>query len=679
MKMIVQTLRYSCNKTLKMQNKLAQRTLHIFISMLFTNGFFNTKAAALWAIGLCLVGHVTFAAEEVAVVNVIMGGAERRCSSFTGSSKSPDCTADWDTILRNDPALQGLTPDDVLFDVDYPEPTWTYQLTEQSLQRLRRSPVSLMDPKRKSALLAQLATQLFEGEKTALRWPEMQKKLVGAEPLPDTRLTAAELSVVRNALVEPGAPLVRKFQVRSTTYSANDASVDVFNQLVSAAGMRSHGKKPRIGVVTASAGPHPFVDRDLNVFALQSAGAEVVYIPLDGGLRRALDAGDCSNLRYYYDSYANTSAERPVLHGHLMFPDLAVEQRAMCANDGALLNATLNSLHGIYFSGGNQARHLESLVGRDESGRYTRTSAQWHIIQRRHALGQLVVAGTSAGNHIQGGGLWRSRPVPMIGGGDAYDVLMNGFALGQGPAGETDPLAPPVSGTRYPAVIYPDGGLGVFRFGVLDSHFSKRTREARLIRAALDSFMDYGFGVDENTALLVTQTDTSGTTHFSVVGAGGVFIVDTRAATRGRWHTTHALVVQGALAHYLLPGDTAQIDGSGQLTVTLSANRPVLGVLATSLQITQNRVLNYGSSHFLRLATRMGHEGATSGFGTTEDSQDPRTQQQSPPYSMLLHRTPATLFRGIPASGATPALVAYTQLQVSFSPCEGPCQGTDNL
>lgn len=629
--------------------------------------------------GLWSAGQPAVRAVELPTANVIMGGAERRCSSFTGSGKSPNCSADWDTILRNDPALKGLVQDDVLFGMNYPEPAWTYQLTTRSVQALRQSPDSLIDPGRKAAVLAYLTAQLRQGEETGLSWPALRSKLGDTNTEPNMDLTVSEWSVVRNALVEPGAAFARKFQVRSTAYTANAASVAVFSAFVKAAATHSHGAKPRIGVITASGGPHPFVDRDINVFALQSAGAEVVYIPLDGGMRQALDAGDCANLRYYYDSYASTGAERPVAHSYLMFPDLAAQQMDFCANGGALMNTTLGTLHGIYFSGGNQARHLEGLVGRDDAGRYTRTSAQWHIIQRRHALGQLVVAGTSAGNHIQGGGLWRSRPVPMIGGGDAYDVLKKGYAPGQGPAGEVEPSVEPPHGTRYPALIYPDGGLGVFRFGVLDSHFSKRAREARLIRATLDSAMDYGFGVDENTALLVSQTDRAGTTHFSVVGAGGVFIADVRGATSSHWHATQALVVQGALAHYILPGDTARIDASGQLTVTLSPNRPLLGV-QQGVQSTpmQSRLLDYGSGNFLRLANRMGLEGAASGLGTTLDSQDPRTQQQNPRYSALLQRTPSTAFRGTPALGDVPAQVSYTELRVGFAPCDGSCQGVDN-
>ncbi len=646
--------------------------------MLSLTSLIGSNAIKPFVLGLCLAGQAVYAGGDLPIANVIMGGAERRCSSFTGNAKGSNCTADWDTILRNDPALQGLEAEDVLFAMDYPEPAWTYELTARSLQALRKSPHNLIDPDRKAALTGQLEIQLQQGEATGLRWHALHDRLAMNSAPPSQRLTAAEISVVRNALVEPQAIHVRKFQVRSTAYSANAASVALFNQFVAAARAHSHGAKPRIGVVTASGGPHPFVDRDLNVFALQSAGADVIYIPLDGGLRLALDANDCANLHYYYDSYASTGSERPVTHGHLMFPDLAAQQMAMCSNGGALLDATLKSLHGIYFSGGNQARHLESLVAKDDAGRYTRPSAQWRILQKRHALGQLVVAGTSAGNHIQGGGLWRSRPVPMIGGGDAYDVLKNGFGPGKGPAGESEPATQPPEGARYPAVIYPDGGLGVFRFGVLDSHFSKRTREARLVRAAVESGMDFGFGVDENTALMVSQTDASGSTHFSVVGAGGVFIVDVRAAT-SRWGlTTPSLTLEGALAHYLLPGDTARLDGSGQLTVTLSTVRPMLGVHNSPLQVKQTRVLDYGSGNFLRLAIRMGLEGATTGFGTTQDSQDPRSPQHSPLYSTVLQRTPTTIFRGVPAKGEASAQLSYTDLRVGFAPCDGTCQDVDN-
>ena len=140
----------------------------------------------------------------------------------------------------------------------------------------------------------------------------------------------------------------------------------------------------------------------------------MVYLPIEGGLRKAIDANDCANTRYYYDTFANTNALGDIHHMDQVFPDLARQQQDFCANSGATLNATLGTLHGIYFSGGDQARHLESFITKDVAGAYTVISEQARILQTRFAAGTLVVAGTSAGNHIQGGGLWKGKPVPMM-------------------------------------------------------------------------------------------------------------------------------------------------------------------------------------------------------------------------------------------------------------------------
>ncbi len=628
-------------------------------------------ASALLA--LLLLGSPARAAEPLPLANVIMGGAEHRCSSFTGNKPSPECAADWATILQQDPALQGLTLGDILFENDYPEPVWTYSLNATKLQALRALPERLFDARRKAAVLAQLETALARGPLSQQTWPALEDSALPPAWQKDVGLSLAELSVMRNALVDTPPITRRKQLARSHRFSSNAASVSIFDTLIAAARVHSAGKPPLIGVVTASGGPHPFVDHDLNALALRSAGAQVVYLPLEGGFRQALDAQDCAHLRYDYDRYANTNPERPVFHSHWLFPDLAAQQQAMCENHGAKLNAVLRQLDGIYFSGGNQARHLESLVSRDASGRYTGFSAQWHVIQSRHAQGKLVVAGTSAGNHFQGGGLWRGRAVPMIGGGDAYDVLKNGYATGQGPASDVTTAGIADAHARYPAVIYPDGGLGTFRFGVLDSHFSRRTREARLIRAVTESGMDYGFGVDENTALLVSQTDTAGTTHFSVIGAAGVFVVDMRTAQTAPAGSP-VWWVQGAVAHYMLPGDTAHIDAAGQLQVQLAADAALLPVVADAKPAVRDRLLDYGSTHFLALARSMGVQGAALGWGSTEGSTDKRSLQNAPHYRAMLTRGPSTVFRGVAATDAQPARVRYTHLHIGFAPCDGPCQ-----
>jgi cyanophycinase len=620
------------------------------------------------------VGQCAHAESDRLLTNVVIGGSQRLCSSFAGAGHSRDCTADWQTILAQDPAFKGLTRDEISFTADYPAPSFNYALTAASLYALRQVPAVLFDASRKAIVLSQLTLAMQEsGSQQGLAWDAVGRMLEKPTQSPPLRLTLAEGAILRSALVERGPFPARKLQARSILFSSNRASAGISTELVAAARAVNGGKKPLIGVVTASVGPHPFVDRDINVFALQSAGAEVVYVPLEGGFRQALDANDCENLRYYYDSYANTNPQQVVYHADLVFPDLAEQQQAFCVNQGQVLNATLRQLSGIYFSGGNQARHLESLVSKDAAGNYTLPSAQLTILQQRHAQGKLVVAGTSAGNHIQGGGQWRGKPVPMIGGGDSYDVLRRGFKRGQGPKEDVPELGLSEQTTTYSPALYPHGGLGVFRFGVLDSHFSRRAREARLVRATHDGSMDYGFGVDENTALLVSQADADGTTHFYVLGEGGVFIVDIRAASAAT-DPQRRFSIAGVRAHYLLPGDRASISAAGNLLINLSISAQILPPTDAEPLVTQDRLLDYGASNFLNLTIAMARTGALQGLGTTHNSTDPRSKQTEPYYSATLSRDSHTVFRGT-TSAEEKGLVraSYTGLLVRFSPCEGSC------
>ncbi|MEO7106237.1 MAG: hypothetical protein ABIZ09_07695 [Rhodoferax sp.] len=618
------------------------------------------------------------AAATPPIANVIIGGAEQRCSSYTGEGQGRGCTADWDTILAEDPAFKGLTRDDISFDFDYVAPAFTYSLTKGHIDALRAIPNRLFNAKRKSWLASHLAQTLHDtGSQPHLAWTDFERLLL--QPTTDSaeRLSMAEGAMLRSAFVDPLTDYRRKWQARSTPFSSNASTVAITDAFIAAARALNKGHTPLIGVVTAAGGPHAFVDRDINVFMLHSAGANVVYLPFNGGFRQALDADDCANLRYYYDSYTNSKLEHGVYHADLLFPDLATLQHAFCVHHGRALNALLKRLNGIYFSGGNQARHLESLVAKDAAGNFTLPSVQQRILQQRHAQGQLVVGGSSAGDHIQGGGLWHGKPVPMVGGGSSYDALRFGFIRGLGANGDTTEQAEaePYANIHNIPVIYPLGGLGVFRFGVLDSHFSRRAREGRLIRAMFDSDMDYGFGVDENTALLVSQPDAAGSTHFSVLGAGGVFIADGRAA-HNKAAPQQPLSIDGVRAHYLLPGDTATISATGDLQVTLSASVPLLAAApAPTTTVVQDHLLDSGAYTFLNLVRSMGRSGAWVGYGSTRNNADIHHKQDAPYYSATLSRDAKTVFRSAWLGDAkTPGAVAYTGLRVEFAPCDSECK-----
>ena len=69
-------------------------------------------------------------------------------------------------------------------------------------------------------------------------------------------------------------------------------------------------------------------------------------------------------------------------------------------------------------------------------------------------------------------------------------------------------------------------GLGFFRAGIVDQHFSQfRGRLGRLARVTIDRKLRFGFGVDEDTAMIVSPGGI-----IEVAGSGNVTIVDAREA-----------------------------------------------------------------------------------------------------------------------------------------------------
>ncbi|WP_284616758.1 cyanophycinase [Aquabacterium humicola] len=466
-------------------------------------------------------------------------------------------------------------------------------------------------------------------------------------------LTTTEVAALRHTFVDrklAATAASRKVETRSVMFNTDPSSVDLYNAFVGAATKVAGGQRPTIGIVTASA-ENPFFDRDINYYALKSAGANVVWLPVDGGLRRAIDAADCFNAPIYYTSYANTAAAGSHYHMDQAFPDLADQQQVFCANGAARFNTTLQQLHGIWFSGGDQARHLESFVTRDAGGAYSKVSAQLQVLRNRFNAGQLVVAGASAGDAVQAGGQWKGKTVPMIAGGDSWQALANGFVDGSGPT---------IEGTGSNGIRYPGGGLGFFSYGALDSHFSIRAREGRLVRLVKESGLDYGFGVDENTGLVVGRTGADGRTTMTVLGAGGVLVIDARGsiasgAINGNYQ------VQGIRLHYLSAGDRLDIDANGSLSVALSIVAPAVPVVPGAAVVRVKRVQESGTGNFVSMARTMALSGAATAYGTTEGTGG----QSAPYYGFTLRRGSGTEFR------VRDDRLSYTNVLLDVAPCPG--------
>lgn len=162
---------------------------------------------------------------------------------------------------------------------------------------------------------------------------------------------------------------------------------------------------------------------------------------------------------------------------------------------------------GVFFTGGDQSRITSILKD-------TQLDAAIH---KRYSEG-IVVGGTSAGAAMM--------PDVMIVEGDS----------------ETNPRV---------NVVQMGPGMGFLPGVVIDQHFLQRGRLGRLISALAQQPAVLGFGIDENTAILVNDD------KFEVVGEGAVTVVDESGITHsniGEILKDEALAVCGAKLHILPHG-----------------------------------------------------------------------------------------------------------------------------
>jgi cyanophycinase len=205
--------------------------------------------------------------------------------------------------------------------------------------------------------------------------------------------------------------------------------------------------------------------------------------------------GECEILREFV-RYAGGTKARVVILTHAtdfpievgqkyisLFEQFGVENA--CAIDSRTTDDTYSSTAlqnidkatGVFFTGGDQTRIVNTIKNTDLDA----------AIHRRFSEG-MIVAGTSAGAAIM--------PDMMIFDGDS----------------ETHPRM---------EIVKMSPGMGFFPEVIIDQHFLQRGRIGRLISAlAQQKQAVLGFGIDENTAMLVTRN------KIKVIGEGAVTIID---------------------------------------------------------------------------------------------------------------------------------------------------------
>ncbi|MDR7269303.1 cyanophycinase [Pelomonas saccharophila] len=204
--------------------------------------------------------------------------------------------------------------------------------------------------------------------------------------------------------------------------------------------------------------------------------------------------------------------------------------------------AILNQADAVWFVGGDQAKIVRTFL--TDSGADTALAAALRT-RWSNGGGSIVIAGDSAGNH--------ALNVNMHAAGVSYGYLYYGADLPDTPVTGYATLGDTRDGLS--ALRYLENGatmkaLGYLPAGILsDTHFDSRSgRLGRLAAALRDLGVAQGFGVDENTGVVV---DTSAQTA-AVYGTNKLLIVDTAAASV---QTGSYYKVNGLRVSLLTPGD----------------------------------------------------------------------------------------------------------------------------
>ncbi len=204
----------------------------------------------------------------------------------------------------------------------------------------------------------------------------------------------------------------------------------------------------------------------------------------------------------YFDSYQTAFADLGVTN----LVELYVTERAESHHEEML--APLKEAAGIFFTGGDQLR-ISSQIGDTPIER---------LVREMHDRGGLV-AGTSAGA-----------------------AVMSEIMLVRGASGETHRIGD----------LNMAPGLGLVPDAIIDQHFAERGRIGRLLGAVAHNPRVIGIGVDEDTAIVVTEST------FRVIGSGAVYIVDGAQVTHSNISEAkpdRTLSMHGIILHVLSSGD----------------------------------------------------------------------------------------------------------------------------
>lgn len=346
----------------------------------------------------------------------------------------------------------------------------------------------------------------------------------------------------------------RQREFADLAQTSNTFTVEIVRKIIDLAQQVSGPmRKPRLLVVTAS-GRDPFAAVDMYTNLFSEAGAEVTWLPINAAYQAAQqnktnNTPSCGQLPQYLAAYHGTYQRARV------YPDLMQQFEQFCQQGTAAAVELIRRSDAVFINGGDQSLTLQAF--RQDDGTAT---AELKQLESMLAAGQIIVAGTSAGSAVMAGGSYQGRKTPMITNGDSYSAMQFGAFDLPAPQSGCDKDQSCANGLGENHLTYSGaGGLGLFNWGVLDTHFSERGRQARLVRLQNDTQTRFGFGIDENTALLVgfDRAENAPEVKMAVLGEAGVFVADMQQAQSSGEGS--ASQIEKVSTHYLTRDDMLEI------------------------------------------------------------------------------------------------------------------------
>jgi cyanophycinase-like exopeptidase len=363
---------------------------------------------------------------------------------------------------------------------------------------------------------------------------EQRSALLAAMELPqfDGATRRRERASLESSRLPYGAEILRAFVAAARERMPGDHAIG-----------DDPSRKPRVAIVTASSFD-PFDPLDFYLDALTQAGAEVEWWPVDAALAAAVFNGrGCAALPALRRELLKLPGRERV------YPDFAAQQQRACADPQAL--ATLpDRVQGVFFNGGDQWKLRRAFFTGSAAGNNDVPNLWLSNLRAAVARGDVVIGGTSAGSAVQSGG-------PMLTNGTVENAVKHGAIASPPPVPGCTRSGDCVGGLDEDAfTFWPAGGLGLAPNMIVDTHFSERARELRLLRLLGDTGTRYGIGVDETSALQL-RWQGEHDIELRALGKSGGWAFDASPGCRSgadAGSTADASADFTALAHYVAPG-----------------------------------------------------------------------------------------------------------------------------